>query len=80
MPIIYIDEITFGTQEDLLPGESVKLNFTTYPENATVASLTWTSSDPNVVEVSDQGVVTAKKYGEVTIMAATTMDRSFPQL
>ncbi len=37
MPIIYIDEITFGTQEDLLPGESVKLNFTTYPENATVA-------------------------------------------
>lgn len=77
MPIIYIDEITFGTQEDLLPGESVKLNFTTYPENATVASLTWTSSDPNVVEVSDQGVVTAKKYGEVTIMAATTMGQEF---
>ena len=77
IPIIYIDEITFGTQEDLLPGESMKLNFTTSPENATVASLTWTSSDPNVVEVSDQGVVTAKNYGEVTIMAATTMGQEF---
>lgn len=61
----------------MLPGESMKLNFTTSPENATVASLTWTSSDPNVVEVSDQGVVTAKNYGEVTIMAATTMGQEF---
>jgi len=77
IPIIYIDEIIFGTQADLLPGESMKLNFTTSPENATVASLDWSSSDPNVVEVSDQGVVTAKNYGEVTITATTTEKQKF---
>lgn len=73
-PIIYIEEITFDEQEDLLPGESALLEFTTKPANATVASLKWESSDPAVVEVSDQGVVTAKTYGEVTITATTIGD------
>lgn len=76
-PIIYIERIEFGVQEDLLPGESKKLEFTTYPVNATVASLNWESSNTGVVTVSDQGVVTATGFGEAIITASTTLGEPY---
>ena len=77
IPIIYVESLTFGEQEDLLPGESAKLNFTTVPVDATIASLKWSSSNTDVIEVNDQGVVTAKAYGEATITATTTTEVSY---
>lgn len=41
------------------------------PSNATTKTLTWTSSNANVAEVSD-GVITAKSIGVAIITAATT--------
>lgn len=43
------------------------------PYNATVQSVTWVSSDPNVATVSRTGIVHALMGGETTI-TATTLD------
>ena len=43
----------------------------------TIASLKWSSSNTDVIEVNDQGVVTAKAYGEATITATTTTEVSY---
>lgn len=45
--------------------------------DATIASLKWSSSNTDVIEVNDQGVVTAKAYGEATITATTTTEVSY---
>ena len=41
------------------------------PSDATSKDVVWTSSDPEVVSVSDKGVLTVKKAGEATITVAT---------
>jgi len=54
--------------------ETDTLTATMAPDNATDKTVTWTSSDPTVVEVED-GVVTALKSGAATI-TATAADGS----
>ena len=49
-------------------GVSVQLEVTVYPERATNQILTWTSSDPSVASVSEDGIVTAKASGLVDII------------
>ena len=44
-------------------------------ENA-VGNITWTSSDPEVAVVDENGKVTAKKFGEVTITATDSSDNT----
>lgn len=44
-----------------------KLVATILPENATVNGLDWTSSDPSIVSVADDGTVTALKVGTATV-------------
>lgn len=46
------------------------------PENATNKAITWSSSNPNVAEVSAGGLVTAKSAGTATI-TGTTEDGGF---
>ena len=58
----------------LLEGETVQLNATILPENATYKSVTWSSSNPNVATVSETGLVTAvsgsrRGYSSATITA-----------
>lgn len=48
-------------------GETLSLNVKVLPENADNKSVLYSSSDNEIAEVSEQGVVTAKKVGEVTI-------------
>lgn len=55
----------------LKAGESVTLEYTVSPENATNKGVTWRSSDDQVVSVSDAGVVTAIKEGVATIIVTT---------
>ena len=60
----------------LIPNETVTLSATVLPENATMKTLIWSSSDDNIAEVDDfSGVVTAVSQG-TTIVFARTLDGS----
>lgn len=52
---------------ELVAGNSIQLNATITPKNATDQSVVWTSSDEKVATVSDTGMVTAVGYGNATI-------------
>ena len=55
----------------LLPKETLKLNATIKPSNATNQNLVWTSSNTKVATVTKNGKVTAKATGTATITAKT---------
>lgn len=66
------------TQSELIPGESVKLTATLLPFNKVVdenttwesdmkSSVFWRSDNPNVAQVDDKGVVTAKGTGSCNV-------------
>ena len=59
-------------------GETLALEYTVQPENATDPSLTWESSDPDIATVDSSGAVTAVSAGKVNI-TATTNDGSKKQ-
>ena len=52
-------------------GDTAPIEFKVYPEDATDPTLTWTSSDYNVVQVGTKGIVKAVKSGTATITATT---------
>ncbi|MGP4070368.1 S-layer homology domain-containing protein [Halobacillus sp. B29] len=54
------------TRDELKPGSTVQLNATVTPELPTMA-YSWSSSDPSVATVSEDGFVTAIKDGQTTI-------------
>lgn len=53
-------------------GGSFTLTPTVTPEDATDKTYTWSSSDPTVATISDEGVVSALKAGTTTITVTTT--------
>lgn len=55
-------------------GNTLQLAATVVPMNATDKTVEWTSSDPEVAEVNENGLVTTKKAGNVTI-TATAQDK-----
>lgn len=52
---------------ELALGESQTLSWTAYPSDATNSAVTWTSSNPSVVSVSEDGTLTALDFGSSTI-------------
>jgi len=54
-------------------GETAQLGVNVTPDNASLA-VTWTSSDDSVASVSEDGVVTFKKKGNVTVTATSKAD------
>ena len=56
---------------EMVIGETKKATATIEPANATNKTLTWTSSDPNVVTVDANGNITAKGKGTATITVKT---------
>lgn len=52
-------------------GDTLELNATVYPINATNKAVTWSTSDDSVATVDENGVVTAVGEGEATITATT---------
>ena len=60
------------TSAELVKGNAMKLIVTVLPSNATNKVVTWSSSNPTIASVDDNGLVTALAAGFVTITAMTT--------
>lgn len=68
-----IETLTLSaTAADVQLGSTLTLTATIAPENASIKTLTWTSSDESIATVSSEGVVTALALGQATITVATT--------
>jgi len=72
--IVHPTAVTLSKETlELKPGDTHQLTATVTPSNADNKSVTWTSSDENVVVVSPQGIVRAIDGGEAVI-TVTTVD------
>jgi LPXTG-motif cell wall-anchored protein len=71
-PIVTIENISLDqTEVALEEGETVQLNVTVQPENATEQDLVWTSSNEQVAKVDENGLVTAVAAGNAIITVST---------
>ena len=52
-------------------GDTLQLEASIYPSNATYQDIIWTSDNENVASVDNNGLVTLGKYGTATITATT---------
>lgn len=59
-----------ASKSSLSVGETATVNASVSPSNACSTSVTWESSNPNIVQVND-GKIFALKYGTATITATT---------
>jgi len=59
------------SDETLYVGDSIRLSAETYPADATVKSVKWTSSNDNIAYVDQDGEVFAKAPGKVWISATS---------
>lgn len=66
-----VTSISLRSSLDCALGDVVTLVATCLPEDATNATITWTSNDTGVATVTSSGVVTAKGAGTATITAKT---------
>ncbi len=56
---------------EMAKGTTLQLTATVLPDNASNKAVTWTSSDPTVASVDENGLVTAIAHGIATITAMT---------
>ena len=71
-PFTEVSEISLGSENYTIKvGESLQLETTIAPSNASISDLIWTSSNPEVATVSSSGKVVGIKPGEATITART---------
>jgi len=63
--------LTSGSQE-MYEGETLTIIAAVAPANATYKTLKWTSSNPSIAAVSENGTITGIAKGNVTITAAAT--------
>ena len=70
-----VEQITLNkTEGTLTVGNSVTVTATVTPDNATNATVNWTSSDETVATVDSNGKVTAVAAGSATITATSESD------
>ncbi len=62
---------------EMYTGETRRLTYRVYPENATYPEVIWTSFDTSVVTVDDSGMLTAKGPGTTQIMLMSVEDGSY---
>lgn len=60
------------TQIDIQKSKTQQLTATILPDNTSDKTIVWSSKDPSIATVSDNGLVTAKNAGETIITATTT--------
>lgn len=61
---------------DLGMGYKKQITATVMPDDATDKSVEWTSENPEIATVSDNGTITGKSYGR-TVVTATTTDGGY---
>lgn len=70
---VYVTSIELNkTQISLYVGETEQLTATVYPEDATIKTLYWQSSDTTVATVDQTGLVTVTGDGNATVTVTTT--------
>ncbi len=68
-----VTDIALNTAQQIIePEQTVQVNATVSPANASDPSLKWTSTDENVARVSQTGLVTGVREGTATICAAAS--------
>lgn len=68
--LVLITKIEFEKKKyEINRDETLKLNITYAPDNATYKKVVWVSSDESVVTVDDQGNITGQSQGTATITA-----------
>lgn len=71
--VIEVTEVIISRLEAALNiGDTLKLNYKVEPSNATNQMVTWSSSNPNIVTVDSNGLVTAKDSGIAKITAKSS--------
>lgn len=70
---IKVTSITITGESAMYVGDTQTLVATVYPDDASNKDITWAASDQSIATVND-GVINAKKVGEVTITVSTTDD------
>lgn len=71
-PIVPLSKIVFDvTSFELEVGQNRTLDITATPSNATVTHCIWSSSDPTIATVDQNGIVTAISDGTATITATS---------
>ena len=73
----YVEKIELNFENaSIVKGDTLTLEATIFPENATNKDIIWTSSNEEVAIVDENGVVTSLNYG-TTIITAKTVDGEF---
>ncbi len=73
-----VTDIKINNSDNLvLPvGQTLQLNYTIYPTNASNKEVKYTSSNSSIASISDTGVITSLSIGEVLI-SVSTMDGTY---
>ncbi|MGM9873481.1 MAG: Ig domain-containing protein [Bacilli bacterium] len=73
-PVVHVTGVTLSTVSStgLFVDDTLQLEVTVLPENATDKTVSWTSTDTDVASVSDTGLVTALSKGTTTITVTST--------
>jgi hypothetical protein len=71
---IYVESIIVSGS-NITTGTTSQMTAVVLPENATNKSLSWQSSDVSIAEISNEGLLTAKKNGTITV-TATALDKN----
>jgi len=69
---IPVESITINGSSSVKVGESITLTASILPTDATNKGIIWSSSNDNCATVDENGIVTAKAAGTVTITATST--------
>lgn len=72
-PVIYSITPQNPPEYTMVNGNTLSISVTVAPDVAKDAELAWSSSDTSIAEVSEQGVVTPKKAGVITVTVASGM-------
>ena len=71
--VIHVTSVSLNkATTEIKKGETEQLTVTVLPANATDKSVTWSSSDPTIATVSNDGTITAVGCGSATITVTTT--------
>lgn len=69
-PVVNVEMITLNVNELFLNlEETAQLNAVVLPEEAVDKTFSWTSNDPNIIEIDETGLITGKNIGIAFIKA-----------